>query len=78
MVRIGWKGMVPDRKDKLMSQTLMMPVFEEIAAAEAARLEVQRIANLRWESWGREIGLQTDEIRKRATFPKWAWDDYSI
>ncbi len=61
-----------------MSQTMMMPVFEGAAAESLRRLERERLDNLRWESWGREIGLLTPEQIKRANNPQWAWDDYSI
>lgn len=70
--------MMPYGKVKPMSQTTMMTVMNEAAAVELARLERVRIANLRWESWGREIGLQTAEVRARELNPDWAWDDYAI
>ena len=61
-----------------MSQTVMLPIVEELNAAELARLERERLANLRWESWGRSIGLLTLEQINRNNHPNWAWDDYAI
>lgn len=61
-----------------MSQTMMMPVMEGAEAVELLRLERERLGNLRWESWGREIGLLTPEQIKRANNPLWHWDDYAI
>lgn len=61
-----------------MAQTEMMTVMEGAAAVQLARLERERLVNLKWESWGRDIGLQTAEIRARAIHSDWAWDDYAI
>lgn len=56
----------------------MVSVLDEASAVELARLERVRIANLKWASWGRDIGLQTAEVRARALNTDWAWDDYAI
>jgi hypothetical protein len=61
-----------------MSQSTMVSVLDEASAVELARLERVRIANLKWASWGRDIGLQTAEVRARALNTDWAWDDYAI
>lgn len=61
-----------------MSQTTMDKVMSEAAGMDLARLERERLAALRWESWGREIGLLTPEHIARNNNPSWAWDDYSI
>ena len=60
-----------------MSQTTMT-VFDEAKGFDPMRMERERINSARWENYGRGLGLQTDEIRKRALFPQWAWDDYAI
>lgn len=54
-----------------------MTVWDEAKGCDPMRLERERMAAEKWKhyNWG---GLQTEEIRKRALFPNWAWDDYAI
>lgn len=59
----------------------MMPVLEaavSIAPSAVERIERERLAALRWEHWGREIGLLTPEQIARNNNPLWMWDDYAI
>jgi hypothetical protein len=42
--------------------------------AESKRMREQ----VRWENWGREIGLLTREQIQHAVHPDWQWGDYEI
>ena len=60
-----------------MSQSTMT-VWDDAKGVDPMKAERDRFTAMKWEHFGRGLGLQTEKIRKRALFPNWAWDDYSI
>ena len=59
-------------------QTEMMPLVNELAAVEAARLEQVHADNLAYVEKYRGHGTATVEDCHRNARPEWVWDDYSI
>lgn len=56
-----------------------MPLVEVVEREfNAAQKAVRDMETLRWSTFGRGIGQQTDDVRKRALNPDWQWNDWSI